>query len=286
MIPLYGLAGLAIMAAAEILLFSGNRLVAEWMTPISWTGYILFIDAIIYRLKGESYIMTRRAEFALMLPWSVFCWVIFEAYNLHLHNWRYVGLPEGFSLRNLGFIWAFATIFPGILETAELIGILGPFKRIRMRPLKLGKRVLRAHLVVGVLLLVFPLLLPSQAAGPLFALVWVGFVFLLEPYNESRGGESLYPDLRNGRPAKLLNLFTAGLICGFLWEFWNYWAIAKWQYTVPLPTGPKIFEMPLVGYLGFLPFAVEVYGMQNLLNFWRRAKIATADTAPDAVKTP
>jgi hypothetical protein len=35
---------------------------------------------------------------------------------------------------------------------------------------------------------------------------------------------------------------------------------------VPIPfAGPKIFEMPLLGYLGFLAFAVEVYSMQNFL---------------------
>jgi len=269
--PPYGYLGLAILGMAELLLFSGNQFVAVWMTPISWTGYILFIDALIYKLKGESYIMSRRVEFAFMLPWSVLCWLVFELYNLHLHNWRYVGMTQDLGIRSLGFIWSFATIFPGILETAELIGILRPFDSIRIPPLKLGRAVRRTHFIFGAIFLGSPLLLPTRIAGLLFALVWVGFVLLLEPYNESRGGESLYPDLREGNPTKLLNLFAAGLVCGFLWEFWNYWAISKWQYTVPLSVGPKLFEMPLVGYLGFLPFAVEVYSMQNFLNVWRRA---------------
>ena len=51
-----------------------------------------------------------------------------------------------------------------------------------------------------------------------------------------------------------------------LWEFWNYWAIGKWIYTVPIPfAGPKIFEMPLLGFLGFPAFAVEVYSLQNFI---------------------
>jgi hypothetical protein len=44
-----------------------------------------------------------------------------------------------------------------------------------------------------------------------------------------------------------------------LWEFFNYWAIAKWTYTVPYFGNVKIFEMPVLGYLGFPPFAVECW---------------------------
>jgi len=54
-------------------------------------------------------------------------------------------------------------------------------------------------------------------------------------------------------------LCAAGLICGFLWEFFNYCAIAKWTYTVPYFGNIKIFEMPVLGFLGFPPFAVECW---------------------------
>ncbi len=53
----------------------------------------------------------------------------------------------------------------------------------------------------------------------------------------------------------------SGLLCGVLWEFWNYWARAKWHYTVPILENLKMFEMPLPGYLGFPPFAVECFTM-------------------------
>ena len=47
-----------------------------------------------------------------------------------------------------------------------------------------------------------------------------------------------------------------GIVCGVLWEFWNYWAIGKWQYLITF-AGPKLFEMPVPGYLGFPAFAFE-----------------------------
>ena len=33
----------------------------------------------------------------------------------------------------------------------------------------------------------------------------------------------------------------------------------------PLGWGPRIFEMPPLGFLGFLPFAIEVYCLQAFL---------------------
>ena len=53
----------------------------------------------------------------------------------------------------------------------------------------------------------------------------------------------------------------AGGACGLLWEFWNYWAATKWTYTVPYLGGVKLFEMPVLGFLGFPPFAVECWAM-------------------------
>jgi hypothetical protein len=46
-----------------------------------------------------------------------------------------------------------------------------------------------------------------------------------------------------------------------LWELWNYWSRAKWQYTVPIMENLKIFEMPVPGYFGFPAFALECFTM-------------------------
>ena len=52
-------------------------------------------------------------------------WVIFEHYNKYtLSNWHYVGLPETLLVRYIGYAWAFATIWPAILITAELVGAI------------------------------------------------------------------------------------------------------------------------------------------------------------------
>ncbi|MFQ6115111.1 MAG: hypothetical protein ACE5NG_13690 [bacterium] len=258
---IYGWIGLFILAVSEFLLIRNNSFVKTWFTPLMWSGYILFADALIYKLRGTSMITDKLSQFLFMLPYSVVCWLIFEAYNLHLQNWKYIGLPENLVARAIGYAWSFATIFPGILFTSQLIDISGIFDKIRVKKINLGHRTLYFIIVTGLLFLVVPTFMPAKVAAFLFGPIWIGFVFLLDPINYLKGGNSLFRRLENGQLNKLFSLFLAGLICGLLWEFWNYWATAKWVYIFPYLTAPKIFEMPLIGYLGFLPFAVEVYVM-------------------------
>jgi len=91
--------------------------------------------------------------------------------------------------------------------------------------------------------------------------LWLSFIFLLDPMNYLRGWPSIVGDLRLGHYRRLLALLVAGGVCGILWEFWNYWAISRWTYTVPYFGNLKIFEMPVLGFLGFPPFAVECWVM-------------------------
>ena len=110
-------------------------------------------------------------------------------------------------------------------------------------------------------MLLSPFVVSPAVARYLAATVWLGFILLLDPINARLGGESLVGDFRAGRHDRLVNLVLGGLLCGVLWEFWNYWSRAKWHYTVPIMERVKIFEMPLPGYLGFPAFALECFTM-------------------------
>ena len=98
-----------------------------------------------------------------------------------------------------------------------------------------------------------PLLISRDYARYLFGLVWTGYVMIFDPIVYSSKGDSLLKDLEEGRLSRILSLFMAGYICGFLWEFWNFWAASKWVYTAPFMKDVKIFEMPVAGFLGFGP---------------------------------
>jgi hypothetical protein len=260
----YGLLGLAIVIGSEVLLFLKVEWVTIWFTPIVWTGYILFVDSLVLRLKGESLIHDRLKEFLMMLWLSIFFWLMFEVYNLFLKNWYYVNLPSQAWQRNLGYGWAFATIFPGIFETTELLEALFPFHRIRRPPFRFSDFLLSLSVVMGVLCVVVPPLLPYPIARYLFGLVWLGFFFLVDPLNMQLGAPSILRDWEEGQPGRTYALLLGGLVCGILWEFWNYWARTKWIYAVPILSEIKIFEMPVLGFLGFPPFAVECYVLYHL----------------------
>jgi hypothetical protein len=270
-VRLHGWIGLGIVLAAEAALFGGSTLVGRWFTPLVWTGYVLFMDAVVFRLTGRSYLTTDRVEGVLVALVSVAAWWLFEWYNAprFWHGgadavglwWRYHGMEPNLSLRRVGYDWAFATIFPALFLTAAALRAT-VFKRARVRPWRPPERVLRAAVVVGAVAALLPLVVVSAWLVPL---VWTGWVLLLEPLNYKRGRPSWLADLAAGDASRLLALLASGLVCGALWEFWNYWALTKWTYTVPYPPDVKLFEMPVHGYLGFPPFALECFAMYQFV---------------------
>jgi len=255
-LPLRGWAGLVALVAAEFLMFRWVQPVATYFTPIAWTAYLFLADAMIWSIRGRSRLADEPREFALLAALSLPLWLIFEGYNLRLGNWAYTGLPSNWLARDFGYAWSFMTIIPAILLTADLVESFGWFTA-GARKIKFSRPALAGMTATGALCLTVPLLLPPEAGAYLFGLVWVGFVLLLEPANYRLGLPSLLRDLEEGRRSRLYALLISGWTCGWLWEFWNYWAAARWQYTFPLFQRWKIFAMPAPGYLGFLPFALE-----------------------------
>jgi hypothetical protein len=112
-------------------------------------------------------------------------------------------------------------------------------------------------MIAGAFCFVAPVLLPSFA----FPLVWLSFYLILDPINYLHNQPSTLGHLKEGNLATPLSLLLSGIILGFLWEFWNYWAIIKWTYNLPYVGFLKVFEMPILGYLGYFPFALELYAM-------------------------
>ena len=62
---------------------------------------------------------------------------------------------------------------------------------------------------------------------------------------------------RTGNWALFFRFAVAALVCGLAWETWNWHAVAKWVYAVPFVHAFQVWEMPLIGFAGYLPFGVE-----------------------------
>ena len=261
----HGYVGIVVIGAAEILLFSGNQFVGHWFTPIVWTGYILFVDALVYKIKGRSLLVNDRLEFLTVAIISIASWWLFEFYNaprfwnssLELW-WHYHNLDPNLWIRRLGYDWAFATITPAMLETAELFGVTIFKRKESGTRVDLPKATLILMAMVGAVGVIVPLIVPNEWFAPV---IWLSFIFLLDPLNALRGWPSITGDLAHRNWRRMISLLASGLLCGFLWEFWNYWALSKWTYTVPYFGNVKLFEMPVLGFLGFPPFAIECWAM-------------------------
>ncbi len=270
--PVHGWIGFSIVGLAEVFLFAGNRWIGEWFTPLVWTGYILFMDGVVARWTGRSYLTTRRVEVVLVALASVGCWWLFEFYNAprFWHGgedlqgvwWHYHNLEPNAFLRRAGYDWSFATIFPSLFLTAEVLKTWGVTRLTGLRSVRLPEWAFRLSVILGTLSAILPLLVVSAWLAPL---VWIAYVLLLEPVNYWRGSPSWLREVEAGDYRTLVALLGSGTICGFLWEFWNYWALTRWTYTVPYWGTVKLFEMPLLGYLGFPPFALEAFAMYHFL---------------------
>ena len=279
-LPIHAVVGLVIMLVSEAGMLARIEPFSSWHTPICWTGYILFADGLVLMLRGSSWISAAPAEFAFLAVVSVPLWLAFEFFNLFIRNWHYINLPENPAWRTLGYAWSFATIWPGIFETADLVGALRAGRSalppratpVRPRPDPAVTRVSGVgalSMAAGAAMLAWPLAWPSPY---LAAPVWLGFILLLDPLNARLGAEALTRDWREGRTDRVINLMLAGLVCGLLWESWNYWARTKWIYSVPILERFKVFEMPVAGYLGFPAFALECFTMYAIVRraVWRR----------------
>jgi hypothetical protein len=227
--------------------------IPTWYYHLAWWSYIVGIDALNRRLGGRSLLRDRPRHFLWLAGVSVLWWTAFEVVNLRLGNWYYVMSPAVRAVRWTGGVLAFASVLPGVLETLELLENLGWPRSVRVRPLVWSAR--KEAVVVGLGLACF--LLPLVGPDTFFPLTWGSLVFLLEPWNRRHARRSFLRDLEAGEAAPFCRTLLAGLVCGALWEAWNFWARTKWVYTVPGFEGLKVFEMPLTGFLGFPPFAVE-----------------------------
>src|SRR5205085_2379973 len=104
-----------------------------------------------------------------------------------------------------------------------------------------------------------------------FPLAWLllWFLFEAELARRSEREPHLLSPLeawRAGDRRVLLTLLGVALPIGLCWEALNYGCERGWMYTVPHFESGKLFEMPLPGYLGYLPFLLECGAALALLD--------------------
>jgi len=227
----------------------------DWTFTPLWLGYVAVVDALCVRWRGWS-LATRHPRFLMELfPLSAVFWWYFEYLNRFVGNWRYLGVEQ---LTPWRYFWhatlPFSTVLPAVVSTVVLLGAffgpprgLAPLRPAHPRRWDWSGLVLAGLALVGV------------GAWPqwCFPLVWVAPLGLIVSLQALSGRRIYFHPLARGRWEIVAVPALAGLVCGFFWEMWNYWSEPKWIYTVPWVGAFKLFEMPALGYAGYLPFGLE-----------------------------
>lgn len=231
-----------------------------------WLGYILTVDALVCRRAGASLWTRSRHGFVLLFIISAPAWWLFEIINSRTRNWEYLG-AGGFTPLEYNVLCtvSFSSVMPAVFETAELVRTFRWVKRLRpCGKIADNPRVNTWLFLAGLLMLALMLAWPKF----FYPFVWISLTLILEPANRMLGRPYLLQWLERGDWRPVISLSLGALICGFFWEMWNEWSWPQWIYHTPGVNFLRLFKMPLPGYSGYLPFALELFALKNL--FWPR----------------
>jgi len=266
--PWWGWCGVALGLVSWILAwnrfpwFSGYQ--AHTFTPL-WIAYILTVNGFTYRRTGTCLLLRRPLSFLLLFPASAVFWWFFEYLNRFVQNWSYTGADFAPAEYFLFATLSFSTVLPAIATTRAWLlsfscwnGAFQHFFPVQVSSPRLFAEAVLTAAGTGLLLLgVYP--------NHLFALLWVSPLLILVSLQVLLKETHVLSPLRDGDWRFVLASALAALLCGVFWEMWNFCSLAKWVYHVPFVQRFHVFEMPILGYAGYLPFGLECTVVPEML---------------------
>ncbi len=261
--PLWGWFGIGFGVAAWILAwtrFSWFARLQDFTFSPLWFAYILVVNALAVRRTGRCLMTDHPVAFGLLFPLSAAFWWFFEFLNRFVQNWHYVGIGTLSSFEYVVFATLpFSTVLPAVLSTERL---LRSVPAIGLGLERIGMPSFRAHtrrVIAAATLALAAAGLTAIGVWPdwLFPLLWLSPLLVMTSIQTLAGKPTLFSPLAHGDWSRLYRLALAALVCGFFWEMWNYYSLARWVYAVPFVNRFHVFEMPILGYAGYLPFGLE-----------------------------
>ncbi len=254
--PWWGWLGLALIACGWILAWTDGLVPPDWrrhiFTPL-WLGYVLTVNALAFRSTGRSPLTHHTAWFLALFPVSAAFWWLFEYLNQFASNWYYTGTQarsewDYFTQATLPF----STVLPAIASTLAWLRQFPRVEALELPPVRTSPLLAWLALATGIAVLV------AMAVAPelFYAALWVGPPLVLLGLQQIMLDDTLLSPLARGDWRPLLQPALAALLCGLFWEMWNYGSLAQWHYSIPYAQRFHLFEMPLLGYAGYLPFGV------------------------------
>ncbi|HPJ66795.1 MAG TPA: hypothetical protein PLQ82_00910 [Desulfobacteraceae bacterium] len=222
-----------------------------------WLSFILIANALAYRQNGHCLMIDRPGIFLLLFPFSSVFWWFFEYLNRFVQNWHYTGISLNSFEYFLHATISFSTVLPAVQGVYEWIyGMpwiekgFGNFVSIRFS---------RPRAVAWIVLAISGAGLTCIGVWPdyLFPLLWISPLLIVISLKTLFGDDHIIAGIIAGNWSPVISAAISALVCGWFWEMWNYYSLAKWKYTIPFVQGYHVFEMPVLGYAGYLPFGLE-----------------------------
>lgn len=222
-----------------------------------WLSYILFMNALCHARTGHCLLLDSPLRYLLLFPVSSAFWWFFEYLNRFVQNWYYPGVfysaLEYFSFASLSF----STVLPAFTATREwILSFSWPHEKFS-RFLPISVRQPRPTAWAVLLLSGIGLASIGVFPGFLYPILWISPLLIFVSLQTLTGEGHLFSTANLGDWTLIVASAVAAIQCGFFWEMWNFWSLAKWRYQVPLVDRFHIFEMPILGYAGYIPFGLE-----------------------------
>jgi len=233
-------------------------------TPL-WLSYIVAANALAYRRTGACMMRDRPGFFLCLFPFSAIFWWFFEYLNRFVQNWHYIGFQFGPGAYIAYATLSFSTVLPAVLGTREWIAgsslVQNGFRDFVLVRIPWPRAVATAVLILSGAGLAGIGVWPNL----LFPLLWVSPLLIIVSVQVIRGEPGIMDELAAGDWRSVVASASAAVVCGWFWEMWNAYSLAKWTYSVPYVQKYLIFEMPVLGFAGYLPFGLECVVMGDMV---------------------
>jgi len=250
--------------------FEEPKFIINWaVIPLFW-GFIFFLDGIVYRRTGGKSLIEEHPQGMIGLAVaSIGGWLLFEYLNFFVgENWVYIksdliGVSQFYVYAIIGS----AGLMPLVFEWYSWLSSFEKFRARYSRGVKISISTPFQFVILflGLLSLFLVVFVPNLFFGVIWLapiLIFGSLLAIIDVWTP------FTPIARKGNWSPLALMILAAFIQGFFWEGWNYFTAVHtaagietlnpdfWVYSVPYVNRFHIFEMPVLGFLGYLPFGL------------------------------
>lgn len=265
---------------------TGPKWIINWALLPLWWGFILMLDGVVFaRNGGRSMVKNATAELVAMGVLSISGWLIFEYFNFFIDlNWYY---PAANIMHHDEFLlYAVIGSSAFIPMAFEWYQLLRTFPTLNTR-YRSGRKVQYTKTTKIILLVIAWALLFGMSYYPnsLFYGVWLAPLAILIIVLGMLGIWTPFQSIKErGDWTSLVILAPVWVLQGLCVEWWNHLSYEHalhgptanpgyWNYCIPYVNFTHIFNMPLLGYLGYVPFSLYCFLWVITMGFLMNIKL-------------